>query len=150
MKTKFYFISFVLPQIILLISSCNTSDKPISPEAARFEKVIKQIGGKHFIQDSLYKYVLWNENSCHGCKVKSVNLLNRLQPRNVKLISPNSDKKLAINIDTQFLIIDRYNEFGKYYYGVSNIGIVSLKNGKVTKIKNYNVDEMDMFEIDLK
>ena len=148
MKIKLCFINFVLLLIALHISACNPN-KSISPEAERFEKVLKQNVSENYQLDGDYKYVLWNENSCHGCKVKSINILNKLRPQNVKIIAPNSDKKLASNIDSQFVIIDRHNEFGKYYYGVSNIGIVNIKNGKVTMIKNYNVDEMDKFETDL-
>jgi hypothetical protein len=132
---------------ILITNACNLSNS-ISPEAERFEKVLSAgYIGKH--DTILKKYILWNENSCEGCKVKSINYLIKFRPNNVKIIAPVSDKKLYSYIDTQFLIIDTLNAFGKYYYGVGNIGIICVQQGKVISIKNYNVNEMKEFENDL-
>ncbi|MDI9319243.1 MAG: hypothetical protein QM530_02100 [Phycisphaerales bacterium] len=128
-------------------NACN-SNKSISPEAARFEKVLKD--NNYIEKDSLFKYILWNENSCHGCKVKSLNMLNKYRFVNVKIIAPLSDEKLANNIDSQFILLDKNRNFSKLYFGISNIGIVCVKHGKVLSIKDYNVDEIENLEKDLK
>lgn len=131
--------------IVLTIMGCSNQ----SPNAAyrRFERVAEE--SPLPIPEGRSRFLLWNDNACHGCKVKCVNFLSTHPEVDICIIAPYADRKLAYVLPEDSYWIDSANLFGRYDYGVSNVGLVELHQGKVTRINNYNVGQMDSLEHDL-
>lgn len=139
--SQYYFLCF----IVLLITGC--SNRSSNAAYRRFERVVKE--SRLPVPVGRSRFLLWNDNACHGCKVKCVNFLSMHPEVNICIIAPYADRKLAALLPADKYWIDSANLFGRYDYGVSNVGLVELYQGKVNRINNYHVAQMDSLEHDL-
>lgn len=138
-------IYFLFPAI--LIVSCQQSS-PQTVEQERFDKSLKQ-SSLAVPAQGLYTFVVWSENSCPNCKKSSAALVQAAKNEKVRLIIPPADESLIQTTDNKFVYVDTNRVFQKYYFGVSNIGLVVMKDGQTVSIKNYNTNEMDALGNDL-
>ncbi|WP_344824156.1 hypothetical protein [Rurimicrobium arvi] len=131
---------------ILLLNSCEDDPKPA--EWLRFEKALKT--SALTVRDTNSRaIVLWNDAACHGCKVKCVDLLLQHPTWHVIVIAPYSDRNLAAQLPRDRYWIDSFNQIGRYFYGINNLGMIRLKGNIVREIRDFSVQAMDSLEIEL-
>ncbi len=144
--TKLFFIRFAL--IFSTLFACSKREhKQIPPEFQRFEEMLRSYGELRI--DSI-DYIYWNNISCSGCRVFTVNLL--LQDStlsHIKIITPLVNSAITKYLNKKQVILDTNGIFTKKYIGMENIGIIKTYNNSVFSIKNYNADEMEQLKTDL-
>lgn len=146
----------IKPSSILLIFissvffSCkNDSIYLNTPEAKRFEDMLHS--SNNVLSDTVL-YIYWNDYSCKACRIYSQHLVDSLNPspQNTRFIIPRISQKDAELAPENLKIIDDDGTFTQKYIGIDNIGIIKTYNGKVIYIKNYNAENMQNFEEDLR
>ena len=68
---------------------------------------------------------------------------------NTILIVPLVYANQAFGIKKDRLFVDSSGIFDKLYFGIDNIGIANVEDGKVINIRNYNPDAMDSLKVDI-
>jgi len=142
---KHFFTALLFPSIILIACSCK--DKAaVDVNATRFE----QLTHNAHLEAKNVRYLIWNSSSCGGCRSISVNLMRSNKTLgNTILIVPLVYANQAFGIKKDRLFVDSSGIFDKLYFGIDNIGIANVEDGKVINIRNYNPDAMDSLKVDI-
>ncbi len=143
--TKCFFTGLLFLNVFFIgLSSCKRKPSK-TKEAKRIEKLLAEA---HLQSKDTVQYIVWNTTSCGGCRSYTAKLLQECNNNEIKFIVPLSFVN-DIAFDNDNVFVDSQGIFGKYYFGVDNIGVVKVYNNEVFSIKNYQANEMDSLKIDL-
>lgn len=146
---KHCIIGLILISILSLIA-CK-EEASIDPFQVHKERLMEMLQESAYDFKNKKKIVFWATSSCQGCRATTVNTLMSLkQAGQIEVIVPkNLENSEASYLAKEFKFIDENNIFGQKYFGISNVGIIYLDHDTITKIRNYDANQMKEFEQDL-